>query len=98
MQFTTDVTADTISLIEARAHDGRDAGRIIDALLMGVFTALKHDKEFILTHDRFDLLVADVARDAEQTLFAAIDGHVSLQDACDAVISYFPAGEGLGEE
>jgi len=73
MQFTADLTADTIALLEARARNGHDAGRIVNGLFVAIFTVLKHDKEFTLQHDRFDLLVADVARDAEQKLFAAID-------------------------
>jgi hypothetical protein len=89
-QFTANIVSDTIALLEARAHDGHDAGRIVDTLFMGIFVALKRDKEFTIPHDRFDVLVADVVRDAEQILFTALNGHVPLAEACDAVLAYFP--------
>jgi len=51
MQFTADLTADTIALLEARARNGHDAGRIVNGLFVAIFTVLKHDKEFTLQHD-----------------------------------------------
>jgi hypothetical protein len=86
-----DLARDIIDLIESRAHNGRNAGRIVEALFTKIFTALRRDPRFdALTRTEFDLLVADAVADAEHTLFAATHGHLHADAAIDAVRCCFP--------
>ena len=41
-----DLARDIIDLIESRAHNGRNAGRIVEALFTKIFTALRRDPRF----------------------------------------------------
>jgi hypothetical protein len=77
---------DIIDLLQARASSGRIAFRIVETMLANVIAALRRDPRFVgVSLFDFELLLADIKREAERTLFAELHDRIALDDAEHAV-------------
>jgi hypothetical protein len=74
---------DIIDLLQARASSGRAAFEIVNAIFAKVIAVLQ--RRFGIGYLETELLLVDLIREHENTLYAALRDHVHLNDAEDAV-------------
>jgi hypothetical protein len=74
---------DIIDLLQARASSGRAAFEITDNMFAKLIVVLR--QRFNIGHLEAELLLADLIRELEATLYAALRDHIHLNDAEDAV-------------
>jgi hypothetical protein len=72
-----------IDLLEARASSGRAAFQISETIFAKIIAVLR--KRFGISSFDAELLLVNVIREHEDTLFDALRGQVDLDDAEDAV-------------
>jgi hypothetical protein len=85
--------SDIIDLLQARASTGRVAFEIVDDMFAKVIVVLQ--QRFGIGYLETELLLVDLIREHENTLYAALRDHVRLSDAEDAVRLCLP---GTGED
>ena len=67
--------------LEPFANSGREAAHLIEEILDSVVVALRHDRRFTgIPLSEFELLFADIHRDAERRLFNKLRDRVHLDD------------------
>jgi hypothetical protein len=70
-------------LLAARASSGRDAYEISETTFEKVNAMLR--QRFGVTYSQAELLLIDVAREHEQTLYVALRNRLNLDDVEDAI-------------
>ena len=79
---------DIIDLLQARTSSGRDAFQIADNMFAKLIAVLR--RRFDIEYLEAELLFADLIREHENTLYAALRDHIHLNDAEDAVRRFLP--------
>ena len=74
---------DIIDLLQARASTGRAAFEIADNMFAKIIVVLR--RRFGIGYLETELLLVDLIREHENTLYAALRDHIHLSDAEDAV-------------
>jgi hypothetical protein len=77
------LSRDICDLLEARASSGQAAFEIVDDMFAKVIVVLQ--RRFGIGYLETELLLVDLIREHENTLYAALRDHVHLNDAEDAV-------------